>query len=133
MDIPTQGIEWWLKSGLIYGLGFIAIAGLLGIFLWAMGFGAKECVGILRAFRQWIPVMAKSHLEFVDTTKRNSERTATAVEKLTETHGVSTNHHRRTHRTMGKILEAAKHAAKHANMGEVHDLLEEAERELDSP
>lgn len=108
---------------------FIAIvAGLVLVSAWwAMRWVAR--VG--RRAEIWIPAVAQSHIAFVEKTSTSSERIADAVEELTSSNRILSASHDKTHRAIGKALTAAKRACKDHKLDEVHDLLEEAQDELD--
>lgn len=126
-------LDWWLRTGLLHGLGFVVLACIMLIFLWLLAFGAKELVGILRAIRVWIPQVATAHLGFLGTQTAATEKITEAVETLANTHAISGDNHDRTHRTIGRILTAAQAAAEHAGMTQVVLLLKEAKEELERP
>lgn len=107
--MPNQEtIEWWLKTGSVYGLGFVALAVLVGIVLWLLGFGTYHLLGILVAVKKWLPQVVQGHLGFLTETRETNSRIATAVELLTETHTTSHGNHRKTHRALEHIVAAAK-------------------------
>jgi hypothetical protein len=114
--------EWFLKTGAIYGLGFIVIAGgvALGLyFIYAIG---RQAVALLSDLRtKWIPRVVDEHMGFVETVKTAAESTSSAVNKLTESHTVSFDNHTKTHRALECIVKAQQEG----------DVCEEARRHLD--
>ena len=126
-----NAVEWWLKTGLLHGLGLVTVACIMLLFLWVLAFGAKEIIGILRHVRHSIPRVVQAHMGFVESTKETNARVADAVQTLTDTHTTSGSNHTKTHRTMAKSLIAAKEMAKRAGMEHIVVLIEDAEEELE--
>ena len=140
---PTfQSLEWFLKTGITYGLGVVLMSALTGLFIWLLWAGCRALVeflkrigpailGLITDVRHWMTEVASSHMSFIEANKATSERVATAVEKLEETSTASGANHGRTHRTLGHVIAAAKCAAQDPHgMTEVYRLLEAAEKEL---
>ena len=107
---PEQ-LEWWLKTGSIYGLGFIALAvgvGMAAVFCWKLG------KIVLDWLRIWPTRIAERHVSLMSTLEDNSQtqtnasaKTADALEALTDS---KASEHRRTRRALGHLTEAAKEA-----------------------
>lgn len=106
--MPTiEQAEWFLKTGAIHGLGFIAIAGIL----WLIGYGSyrgiNACIGVVIDIRtKWLPKLVDGHLTFLEHTKTSNARTSEAVEKLTDSYGASMDNHSKTHRALACIVQA---------------------------
>jgi UDP-N-acetyl-D-mannosaminuronate dehydrogenase len=126
MPAPDQ-IEWWLKTGLIYGLGFISLAigvALASYFFFRIG---NAIVGFINDLRsKWVPKVVTGHIAMLTTTQTNSNRTAEAVEKLTESHTVSSDNHVKTHRAVQCIAKAMQEDC----CDEARKYLDDAIREL---
>lgn len=129
MPNETQ-IEWWLKTGVVYGLGFILLAGIVVLILYAAWL-------LIRGTRYWLPRLLSGHMDFIENTKitnaciaDNSERTTKAVEVLTESYGVSSGNHGKTHRALEHLANAAK---SHTTCDDVHEHIDKAIEELRKP
>lgn len=128
---PQALVEWWIKTGLIYGLGFVFAAAILGIFVVFVASISRKVVVMVDACRVEIPRVAKAHLDFVQTTKENGYQITAAVQAIRETYSLSTINHERTHRALGQIVAAAHEAAAHINNEKVRSHLGQAAKELE--
>lgn len=54
------------------------------------------------------PTLVEAHLGFMETAKNTQQQLATNLETLTENHEVSAKHHAKTHRAIGRLVDAAK-------------------------
>jgi hypothetical protein len=116
MPTPTTDqLEWFLKTGSMYGLGFILVAGLVGLALYGTFQVTVIVIGIFRDAKKWIPRAVAGYLGFVENIKTTnaqqaeaSEKVAEAVKGMTASHAVSTDNHGRTHRALAYVAEAAK-------------------------
>jgi hypothetical protein len=103
----TDQIEWWLKTGSMYGLGFIAIAGFLALTFYGAFFGLRAVIRLVDSVRLiYLPQIVSGHLTFLEHTKVTTATTAQAVEKLTESYGASMDNHSKTHRALACIVKA---------------------------
>lgn len=106
-EITIENIEWALKVGSIYGLGFVAIAGILSLIFYGTFFGIRSVLGLIDDVRKrWLPRVVDEHVSFVATTKEATTATREAVEKLAVSHGVSRDNHSKTHRALAYVVEA---------------------------
>jgi hypothetical protein len=120
LDAITRFLETAAARGI--GLTFLALLGLLIVGgLWMAVLGA----------RKWLPKLFEEHIDFLRTTKEATtqivginQQTASAIKTLTESKLVE---HRKTHRAMTTLSQAAKLAT---HDSDVHDLLDRAIDEL---
>jgi hypothetical protein len=105
--MPQDQIEWLLKTGSIYGLGFAALAvgvSMAFYFLWRIGLGVANFVDDVRT--KWFPNVVTGHLAFLSRTQESNDATLAAVEKMTAGHAVSSDSHEKTHRALEYIARA---------------------------
>jgi hypothetical protein len=121
MPGPDQ-IEWWLKTGSIYGLGFVLLAGLCFLALYGSFKATVLILGIIGDAKKWIPKAVGAYLGFVEHVKSSNSQVAEAsaqvatantqvaeaVKAMTESHSISSDNHGRTHRALAYVAEAAK-------------------------
>jgi hypothetical protein len=55
--------EWWLKTGMVYGLAFAALSLFVMICLYAFWKIVLHGVGILQLLREWLPNWFKTQVE----------------------------------------------------------------------
>ncbi len=126
--MPTvEQLEWFFKTGSVYGLGTVLLTGGVALSLWFLyriGNGIAGLVDDIR--RKWLPDIAGGHLDFLQTTAKNSDTTAKAVVKLSESTTLSTDNHGKTHRALHFIARAQQEEC----CDEAKQLLNDAIREL---
>ncbi len=88
----AETLEWWIKTGVVYGLGFIVLAALALIFVWFVWKVAGHINAMIHTCRQELPPAIASHRKLLETLRESAEkhddtnaRTTLAVETLTET------------------------------------------------
>lgn len=140
--MPTaEQLEWFFKVAVSHGLGFLLLAGLVGIILWATIRFSWVVIGLVDDCRKkYLPELFGNHMEFIQTVKASSEASATAsettahaVQRLTLTHSVSSENHAKTHANQAKTHKALACIAKAqqaATPEESNGHLEDAIREL---
>lgn len=106
--MPTiDQFEWFLKTGSIYGLGFLAIAGMLFLVFYGTFWGLKEVIGLIQDVREkHLPNVVNGHMGFISTSQSATVATSVAVAKLAEGHTTSGNNHDKTHRVLRHITLA---------------------------
>jgi hypothetical protein len=84
MDPAT--VEWWLKTGSIYGLGFVVIAGGIAFAFWVAWLLVRGC-------RKWVPNVIGAHVGNVNANSEALRSLSTCYETLTDTQRVSEQRH----------------------------------------
>lgn len=121
--MPTpENAEWFLRTGSIYGLGFIAIAGFLWLAFYGTFYILRETIHLVQDVRRkWLPDIVSGHQTFLEHTKVSNAATAQAVTKLTESYEASSDNHSKTHRAVKLIASALQYG----------DVCDEARKDLD--
>lgn len=107
MNPTIEQVEWYLKTASTYGLGFIALALMLGLMAYGAYYIINSVIGLITDVRTiWMPKLVDGHLTFLEHAKTSNARTSEAVEKLTESNGASMDNHSKTHRALACIVQA---------------------------
>jgi hypothetical protein len=127
--MPTlEQADWFLRTGSVYGLGFVAIAVILALIFYGAFFGIRACLNLIDDVRKiWLPQLVGGHLTFLEHTKVSNAATAQAVTKLTESYEASSGNHSKTHRALECLIKATQSGE---ICNEAREYLDEAIREL---
>jgi hypothetical protein len=86
VDEVVQFGDWFLKTGSIYGLGFVLISALTCIFIYGCWKLTVHAIGILATLREWIPKLLSGHWSLMQTCDK-------AVACLAESHAEDAANH----------------------------------------
>ena len=78
-----QSIEWFLKTAVFHGLGFVAVSFIILIFLWGLFEGVRLALRFLRGLVEWVPQWFSSQVDLHTSLK---DGVVTATESLSEIH-----------------------------------------------
>src|SRR5688572_31544343 len=121
MPTPEQ-FEWFIKVAVVHGLGFVLLAGIVGLILYAGLFGTRAVIRLVDSVRtEWLPKIVSGHLTHLEHTQIATAATSQAVTKLTESYEASSGNHGKTHRAVECIARALQRG----------DVCEEARNDLD--
>jgi hypothetical protein len=67
VDQVIQFSEWFLKTGSVYGLGFVLISALTGLFIYGCWKITVHVIGILATLREWVPKLLSGHWSLIQT------------------------------------------------------------------
>lgn len=106
--MPTiEQAEWFLRTGSVYGLGFIAIAGILWLIFYGAFYGIRGVLNLVDDVRtKWLPKLVDGHLTFLEHTKVSNAAIEQAVTKLTDSYEASSGNHSKTHRALECMVKA---------------------------
>lgn len=102
--MPTQEqVEWFLKTGAMYGLGFVLLAGFIAIILVVCWRTASSAIS---AASEWGPKLLQAHVDFLEEVKVSNKRMADAVETIAHGGAASEDSHKKTHKALRHIAIA---------------------------
>ena len=106
MPTPEQ-FEQFIKTAAVQGLGFVFLAGVVGLLLYGGLWGIRSLIRLVDSVRSvWLPKLVSGHLTFLEHTQVATAATSSAVERLTESYAISSDNHGKTHRALECIVKA---------------------------
>lgn len=99
-EAAQQWVEWLLKTGLMHGIGLVAVGVAVAILLYGFFWLTVGAVRLVFTGVEWAPKIAKAHLDYLTDTRELNRNLATLTE----------NEHSRTRSALSHMAAAGKEA-----------------------